>query len=103
VRCHGASSTRYARCDAHHDRALLEAGLSPVEGGRTLAVYSGSLVELCGHGARQVYRAFPYERIDATDASGRPLVVRGGALLQWSPAHGWRRLFALPEPPTAGD
>ena len=64
-------------------------------GGRDLAVHSGSLIELCDRGARQVYREFPFPRVDATDARGRPLVVDRNQLLRWSAVHGWRRLYQL--------
>jgi hypothetical protein len=74
---------------------LRVATLRPIEGARALAVYAGGLIELCEDGARQVYRAFPFPSIDAVDAQGRPLVVRGGELLRWSPVHGWRRLYRL--------
>jgi hypothetical protein len=70
----------------------------PIEGGRTLGVYRGSLIELCRGGARQIYRAYPLDHLDAVDAAGRALVLHGGALLRWSQVHGWRRLFALPSP-----
>jgi hypothetical protein len=72
----------------------------PIEGGRTLGVYGGSLIELCPGGARQIYRAYPLDHLDAVDATGRALVLHDGALLRWSPVHGWRRLFALPSAPT---
>lgn len=77
--------------------AMLRVGtLRPVEGARTLAVYERSLIELCDDGARQIYRTFPFDTVDAVDAQGRPLVVRGRDVLRWSPAHGWRRLHRAP-------
>jgi hypothetical protein len=75
--------------------------LRPVEGGRTLAVYDGSLVEVCERGARVVYRKFPLPRISAVDRAGRPLVAYPEGVLRWSPQHGWRRLASLPLPPQA--
>lgn len=75
---------------------LRVATLWPVEGARTLAVYERSLIELCDDGARQIYRSFPFDKVDAIDSVGRPLVVNDGKLLRWSPVHGWRRLFAAP-------
>jgi hypothetical protein len=80
---------------------LRVATLWPVEGARTLAVYNRSLIELCDDGARQIYRSFPFESVDAVDSAGRPLVVHGGQLVRWSPVHGWRRLFAAPAPKRA--
>ena len=74
-------------------RELLQAAtLRPAEGGRTLAVFEGGLVELCARGARQIYRAFPLRAIEAVDAAGRPLGWKGTTLLRWSPLHGWRAL-----------
>ncbi len=75
--------------------------LWPVEGARTLTVYERSLIELCDDGARQIYRSFPFEAIDAVDSVGRPLVAHAGALLRWSPVHGWRRLLAPAKLPNA--
>jgi hypothetical protein len=77
---------------------LTAATLRPVEGARALAVYKGSLIELCAGGARQVYRSFPFESIDAVDDAGRALVVRGATLLRWSPVHGWRKLKTFVDP-----
>jgi hypothetical protein len=83
-------------CGHAGDGKLLAAQkLLPVEGGRTLAVYQHSLVELCEGGGRQIYRAFPFERIAAVDSAGRPLVAADGVVARWSPAHGWRRGLAL--------
>ncbi len=76
---------------------LRVATLRPAEGARALAVYSGALIELCEDGARQVYRTFPFSKVDAVDAQGRPLIVNGSDLLRWSPVHGWRRLYKLVE------
>lgn len=74
-------------------RELLQAAtLLPAEGGRTLAVFGGSLVEVCARGARQIYRAFPLPAIEAVDPAGRPLAWKGTTLLRWSPVHGWRVL-----------
>lgn len=89
---------RCDRRDAKRSALLAASTVLPREGGRTLAVYDHSLIELCQGGARQIYRAFPLDHLDAVDAGGRPLVVHGDALLRWSPAHGWRRLLALPAP-----
>ena len=72
--------------------------LRPREGARALAVYGGALIELCTGGVRQVYREFPFERLDAVDASGRALVMNGGNLLRWSPQTGWRKLRAFEAP-----
>jgi hypothetical protein len=82
------------------DALRLLSTVLPIEGGRTLGVYRGSLIELCPGGARQIYRAYPLDHLDAVDATGRALVLHEGALLRWSPVHGWRRLLALPPAPT---
>jgi hypothetical protein len=94
--CRNKSATRTA--------LLIAATLRPAEGARTLAVYKGSAVELCARGVRQVYRTFPFERIDAVDVAGRALVMRELDLLRWSPLHGWRKLhtFEDPVPPDPG-
>lgn len=92
-------SHRVGRCSTKSaTRAnLLTAGtLYPVEGARTLSVWNQSLVELCGTGARQVYRQFPFNQIDAVDHAGRAVVMHQNELLRWSPVHGWRMLFTLP-------
>ena len=91
---------RCTKRDATRSQLLQAATLLPAEGARTLAVYEHSVIELCGSGARQIYRTFPFERIDAVDDAGRLLVVRKDTLLRWSPLHGWRRLYALPTPPS---
>lgn len=92
-RCTNKSAVRSA--------LLAAAYLIPAEGARTLAVYGGGVIELCGAGARQIYRAFPFARIDAVDAVGRALVMQDMTLLRWSPVHGWRalRTFVDPTPP----
>jgi hypothetical protein len=74
---------------------LLAKELRPVEGARTLSVYSGALVELCRGGAREIYRAFPLQAIDAVDSHGRPLVARSHGVYRWSPTHGWRQLLRV--------
>jgi len=80
-------------------RELLQAStLSPVEGGRTFAVYSGSVIEVCTRGARQIYRAFPLTKIDAVDPAGGILAMKGMTLLRWSPVHGWRKLKTFVDP-----
>jgi hypothetical protein len=88
-----------ARAASRYD-LLTAATLKPAEGARTLAVYEHGLIELCERGARLVYRTFPFDRVDAVDAAGRALVMRGESLLRWSPLHGWRKLktFASPRP-----
>ena len=86
-------------------RALMEAAmLSPREGARALALYRNSLIELCSAGVRQVYREFPFDHLDAVDASGRALVMNGVDLLRWSPSVGWRKLktFADAKPSDQG-
>lgn len=83
---------------ASRTNLLIAATLKPVEGARTLAVYERGLIELCERGARLVYRTFPFERVDAVDAAGRALVMRGPTLLRWSPLHGWRKLKKFPMP-----
>lgn len=86
-------------------RRLMEAAmLSPREGARALSLYGRSLIELCSAGVRQVYREFPFDHLDAVDASGRALVVNGLDLLRWSPSSGWRKLktFAEARPPDQG-
>jgi hypothetical protein len=88
----GACTTR----DPIRSAMLAAKTLRPVEGGRTLSVFEGSLVELCSGGARQIYRAFPFDHLAAVDHVGRPLVVRGGMLLRWSAGDGWRRLYSAP-------
>lgn len=77
-----------------HDRSamLMAKTLLPVEGARTLSAYQNSLVELCADGARQIYRRWPVDQLDAVDTRGRPLVVIGRGLYRWSAQHGWRRL-----------
>src|SRR5262249_10265731 len=80
-------------------RILEAATLIPAEGARTLATWQGSLIELCGNGARQIYRKFPVEEIAATDSVGRPLVMRAKTLFRWSPVNGWRKLFTVPDVP----
>jgi hypothetical protein len=89
---------------ARRTNLLTAATLSPAEGARTLAVYEHGLVELCDRGARLVYRSFPFDHVDAVDAAGRALVMRGESLLRWSPVHGWRKLktFASPKPVEQG-
>ena len=85
-------------------RALMEAAmLAPREGARALSLYRGSLIELCPAGVRQVYRAFPFDHLDAVDASGRALVMNGGDLLRWSPSAGWRKLRTFEVSPAAAD
>ena len=80
-------------------REMLQAAwLTPREGGRTLAVYRNSLIELCAGGVRQVYREFPFDHLDAVDASGRALVMNGLDLLRWSPSVGWRKLRTFAGP-----
>lgn len=81
--------------DAVTSDMLFAKTLLPVEGARTLAVHEGGAVELCTRGARQIYRSFPYERIDAVDVAGRPIVATHEAVVRWSPQHGWRRVFGL--------
>jgi len=101
-RCWGEDASVLTSCSKSVPAvsAMLRVGtLRPVEGARALAVYGGSLIELCDDGARQVYRAYPFETIDAVDAQGRPLVVRGDELLRWSAVHGWRRLYKRPAEP----
>jgi hypothetical protein len=93
---------RCTKRDTTRSQLLQAATLLPAEGARTLAVFEHGVIELCGTGARQIYRAFPFERIDAVDDAGRLLVVRKDTLLRWSPLHGWRQLYALPALP-AGD
>ena len=82
--------------DPSRSAMLAAKTLVPVEGGRVLAVFQGSLIELCPQGARQIYRAFPFDHLAAVDHLGRPLVVRGGILLRWSAGGGWRRLYGVP-------
>jgi len=82
------------------DALRLLSTVLPIEGGRTLAVYRGSLIELCPGGARQIYRAYPLDHLDAVDTAGRALVLHDGALLRWSPVHSWRRLLTLPSEST---
>jgi hypothetical protein len=88
-------------CSPRRKHGLLLAAktLLPAEGARTLAVYEGSLVEVCTGGARQIYRRFPFGELAATDHLGRPLVVARGAVLRWSATDGWRRLAKEPAPP----
>jgi hypothetical protein len=71
---------------------LVAKTLFPAEGARTLAVFDGSLIEVCAKGARRISRDYPFERVDAVDWVGRPIVVRGNTVLRWG-AHGWRRLY----------
>ncbi len=84
---------------------LTAAKLMPVEGARALAISRGVVIELCAGGARQIYRSFPFERIDAVDDAGRALVLHGETLLRWSPVHGWRKLktFVVPENDQSSD
>lgn len=98
-------SHRCKRAAIERRESLIAATLRPrTGGGRVLAAYRGSLIELCAGGAREVYRDFPYPRIGATDWRGRPLIASGDVLLRWSAAAGWRRLFAAPLPlPDDGD
>ena len=103
TRCSEDDTTTPARCPAsaaNRVGLLTAATLLPVEGARALAVYKGSVIELCSGGARQIYRSFPFEQISAVDDGGRALVMRGATLLRWSPVHGWRKLkrFSLPVP-----
>ncbi len=97
---------KVSRCanNAARSALLIAATLRPAEGARTLAVYNGSAVELCPGGVRQIYRKFPYDRIDAVDVAGRALVMRDLTLVRWSPLHGWRKLhtFSAPVPPERG-
>ena len=86
--------------DAPRWQMFMMKTLQPVEGGRTLALYRGSLIQLCGDAARQIYRQFPFERVLAVDAAGHPIVGTRTAVLRWSPAHGWRRLFHEAEWPS---
>ncbi|HVK89747.1 MAG TPA: hypothetical protein VM513_36750 [Kofleriaceae bacterium] len=102
-RRHSCSTKELGACtnkDATRATLLTAGRLSPVEGGRTLALWGGALVELCGDRARQLARAFPFDRIDAVDSTGRPLVLHERTLFRWSPAHGWRRLFVAPDLPS---
>jgi hypothetical protein len=92
-RCHDES--RSGSCGSRNATLALllkAATLRPVEGARTLAVYDRALVEVCSNGARQVYRTFPFDHVDAVDSHGRPLVASAGAVLRWSSRDGWRRL-----------
>lgn len=97
--CRAEPAGKPRRCanNATRSAMLIAAWLRPAEGARTLAVHDGSAVELCSGGARQVYRKFPYERIDAVDVAGRALVMRDLTLLRWSPLHGWRKLHTFVE------
>lgn len=80
-------------------RDLLQAStLLPVEGGRTFSVFGGGVIEVCARGARQIYRTFPFPKIDAVDPAGRILVMKGMTLLRWSPVHGWRKLKKFVDP-----
>ncbi|HEY5937559.1 MAG TPA: hypothetical protein VIU61_23090, partial [Kofleriaceae bacterium] len=95
-RCPDADyASKLTTCDRNDDRSamLMAKTLLPVEGARTLSVFENSLVELCADGARQVYRRWPGQHLDAVDARGRPLVVIGYSLYRWSEHHGWRRLY----------
>lgn len=95
-RCWGDNANKLVSCSKRIpsvSEMLRVATLRLVEGARTLAVYGGSLIELCGDSARQIYRAFPFATVAAVDSAGRSLVVDGGAILRWSPLHGWRRLY----------
>ncbi|MBL0218013.1 MAG: hypothetical protein IPQ07_29550 [Myxococcales bacterium] len=94
-RCWTDTPERLGRCatrSATRSALLAAATLLPVEGARTLAVYGGSMVELCPAGARQIYRAYPVDEVDAVDAVGRALVMKEATLVRWSPLHGWRKL-----------
>jgi hypothetical protein len=98
-RCRATDSAPLGACpgrDPSRSAMLAAKTLLPVEGGRVLSVFQGSLVELCPGGARQIYRAFPFDRLAAVDHVGRPLVVRNGLLLRWSAGDGWRRLYGTP-------
>ena len=92
------------RCAKPTGQLLQASTLLPVEGGRTLSVYGGGVIELCPRGVRQIYRAFPFAAINAVDPAGRILVMKGLTLLRWSPVHGWRKLktFVDPIKPDAG-
>jgi len=98
-RAFGACTER----DADRTAMLLAKTLRPSEGARTLAVHEGGLVELCGDGARQIYRRFPFSRVDAVDSRGRALVGFDHALYRWSAKHGWRRLYRLAKPATESE
>ncbi len=95
---------RCGKTSAAHSELLRASTLLPVEGGRTLSVYGGAVIELCPRGARQIYRVFPFPVIDAVDPAGRILVMKGMTLLRWSPVHGWRMLktFVAPVGPDVG-
>jgi hypothetical protein len=97
-------SETLGRCAKPSGQLLQASTLLPVEGGRTLSVYGGAVIELCPRGVRQIYRTFPFTRIDAVDPAGRILVTKGMTLLRWSPVHGWRKLktFVGPVTPDAG-
>lgn len=88
---------RAVRTPAHDVVALRMAQLDPTVGGRALRVDNGTLVEVCGDRGRAVAHAFRADRVDAVDAAGRPLYVRGDALDRWSPTFGWRVLFETPD------
>jgi hypothetical protein len=100
-------SESLGRCpkkSAVQSQLLRASTLLPVEGGRTLSVYGGAVIELCPEGVRQIYRTFPLAKIDAVDPAGRILVMQDMTLLRWSPVHGWRKLktFVDPVRPDAG-
>jgi len=98
-RCRATESAQLGTCrvrDPKRSAMLAAKTLLPVEGARVLSVFQGSLVELCPGGARQIYRAFPFDHLAAVDHAGRPLVVRSGLLLRWSAGDGWRRLYGVP-------
>jgi len=77
-------------------RNLLLGRLDPAIGARRLRIENGALVELCGPRARTIAHEAPGDRIDAVDAGGRPIMIRGELVLRWSPAWGWRVLRDAP-------
>ena len=100
-RCWKGEASTQIRCTTRNrarSAMLVAKTLLPIEGARTLAVYDGSLVEICGDRARQIYRRFPFDQVSAVDSVGRPLVARNGSVLRWSPTHGWRRLYKISSP-----
>jgi hypothetical protein len=73
-------------------RDLILARRAPAIGARALFAEHGDLIELCGSRARLLSHAYGADEVDAVDAAGRALLVRGDAVLRWSARFGWRVL-----------